>query len=82
MTPDTLISRIEVFAQSRGIQPATVTSRAVNNSRLYARLKKGGSCTLKVAALLEEFIAKQEQGTHVPKDGDNLCSRKGNLTNE
>lgn len=68
MTPDTLISRIEAFAKARKIEPATVTSRAVGNSRLYARLKEGGSCTLRVAARLEAFMAKaeQDQGTHVP----------------
>lgn len=60
MTPDTLITRIKAFAEKRGIAPATVTSRAVQNSRLYDRLARGGSCTLRVANRLETWIAEQE----------------------
>lgn len=56
MTAEHLISRIEAFAQRRGWQPATVTSRAVGNSRLYRRLKEGGTCTLSVADRLIEFM--------------------------
>ena len=56
MTRDKLISRIEAYAAERGIAPATVTSRAVDNSRLYHRLKGGGGCTLDVAERLVAFM--------------------------
>lgn len=56
MTRDKLISRIEAYAAERGIAPATVTSRAVGNSRLYHRLKRGGGCTLDVADRLAAFM--------------------------
>lgn len=57
MTADDLITLIETYAAARGISPATVTSRAVGNSRLYDRLKNGGSCTLEVARRLQAYIA-------------------------
>jgi len=56
MTNDDLIQRIEDYASRRGWEPATVTSRAVGNSRLYARLRSGGSCTLNVAERLVTFM--------------------------
>lgn len=52
-----LISEIERFASSKGVAPATVTSRAVGNSRLYRRLKNGKSCTLGVADRLRQYMA-------------------------
>lgn len=57
MTHEHLISEIEDCARRRSIAPATVTSRAVGNSRLYARLKAGGSCTLIVAERLRTHMA-------------------------
>ena len=56
MTRDKLISRIEAFASERGIKPATVTSRAVGNSRLYRRLKRGGSCSFDTIDRLIAFM--------------------------
>ena len=58
MTNDELIAKIEAYAGSREIAAATVTSRAVGNSRLYARLKAGGGCTLTVAQRILDFIAR------------------------
>lgn len=60
MTREHLISEVEAFAERRGIAPATVTSRAVGNSRLYARLKAGKSCTLEVAERLRLYMAEAE----------------------
>lgn len=57
MTNDDLITRIEECALRHRIAPATVTGRAVGNSRLYARLKDGKSCTLVVAQRIAAFIA-------------------------
>ena len=54
-----LIARIEAFATDRGIAPATVTSRAVGNSRLYARLQQGGGCSIRIAAKLLAYMAQE-----------------------
>jgi hypothetical protein len=56
MTRDQIISRIETFAAAQGIAPATVTSRAVGNSRLYRRMRQGGDCTTEVAARIVRYI--------------------------
>lgn len=60
MTHSELISEIERYATLQGIAPATVTSRAVGNSRLYARLKAGKGCTIKVATRLLSSIKDGE----------------------
>lgn len=52
-----LASQIKAYADQRGIAPATVTSRAVQNSRLYKRLSEGGSCTMRIAQRLRDFMA-------------------------
>ncbi|SMO63925.1 hypothetical protein [Paracoccus laeviglucosivorans] len=57
MTKQDLIEAIEQFSRRSGIAPATVTGRAVANSRLYQRMKAGGSCTMDVAARVMAFIA-------------------------
>lgn len=54
-----LIAHIEAFAMARGIAPATVTSRAVGNSRLYARLQQGGGCSIRIAAKLLAYMAQE-----------------------
>ncbi len=56
MTREQLISDIETFAARMKLAPATVTSRAVGNSRLYHRLKAGKSCTLDIADRLRTFM--------------------------
>jgi hypothetical protein len=66
MTHDDLIADIERFAQTKNIAPATVTSRAVANSRLYARLKDGGSCTITVAARVRQFIEQNSSPSSAP----------------
>ncbi len=58
MTRDELIRAIEGFADAHGIAPATVTSRAVGNSRLYRRLKDGGDCTTEV---LQRVVAHMNE---------------------
>ncbi len=60
MTDDKLISEIEAFAKVKGIRPATVTSRGVSNSRLYGRLKAGGSCTHRIANRLREYMKENQ----------------------
>lgn len=60
MKKQDIIIAVEAFAGGRGISPATVTSRAVGNSRLYARMKKGGDCTTEVAARLLAYIDSAE----------------------
>lgn len=61
-----LIDAIEAHALRRGIAPATVTSRAVENSRLYHRLKAGGDCTTGIAERILAFIASD---TATPEQG-------------
>ena len=56
MTNKELIAEIEGFAAATGLAPATVTSRAVGNSRLYGNLIDGKSCTLAVAERIRAFI--------------------------
>jgi len=60
MTQNDLIQEIEAFAARRGVAPATVTSRAVGNSRLYSRMKSGGGCTLAIAERLRAWMAKYD----------------------
>ena len=60
MTAADLIAEIETFADRHGIKPATVTSAAVGNSRLHARLRGGGSCTLDIAARLRAYMAERD----------------------
>jgi hypothetical protein len=67
MTRADLIANIEAFAQRHGIAPATVTSRAVANSRLYRRMKDGGSCSLTIAERLVTYMAAQE-ATPTPEE--------------
>jgi hypothetical protein len=55
-----LIAQIEAFAAARGIAPATVTSRAVGNSRLYTRLVNGGGCSLRIAGKLIAYIGQYD----------------------
>lgn len=56
MTTHELIAAIEQYGLRAGIAPATVTGRAVGNSRLYQRMKGGGSCTVDVAERLLIFF--------------------------
>ncbi len=68
MTRDKLISRIESYAKRHGIAPATVTSRAVGNSRLYHRLKAGGGCTIDVAERIWAYTAPNGNGHIAPEN--------------
>ncbi|PJE26261.1 hypothetical protein CVM50_20590 [Pseudooceanicola marinus] len=56
MDTESLLRELEDFAALHGVAPATVTSRAVGNSRLPARLRAGGSCTVRVAQKLRQYI--------------------------
>lgn len=49
MKTEDIITAIEEIAKSSGHSPSTVTGRVVGNSRLYQRLKDGGSCTVRIA---------------------------------
>jgi hypothetical protein len=56
-----LIQAIEAHAAKRNLAPATITSRAVQNSRLYSRLKDGGDCTTEIAAKVLDWISGDQQ---------------------
>lgn len=60
MTRTQIIAAIEAHAKERGLSPATITGRAVGNSRLYHRMVAGGDCTTGIA---ERIIAFIEQAT-------------------
>ncbi|SOC11374.1 hypothetical protein SAMN05877809_105270 [Rhodobacter sp. JA431] len=59
MTRTDLITAIDNLSAKTGLAPATITGRAVNNSRLYARLISGGDCTTDIAGKVMDYIAKQ-----------------------
>ena len=52
-----IVTEIEDHAAARGLAPATITSRAVRNSRLYRHLKAGGDCTTRTVQRLRDYIA-------------------------
>ena len=56
MDKNALIEAIEAHAAKRQLAPATITSRAVQNSRLYSRLKDGGDCTTEIAGKIIAYI--------------------------
>lgn len=60
MTRSDLIQEIEEFAERHKLAPATVTSRAVGNSRLYRRMKAGGGCNIMIAERLRNFMRGPE----------------------
>ena len=67
MIQATLLKRIEDFAEGHGIAPATVTSRAVQNSRLYRRMKDGGGCTIAIAEKLTAYMDSHGVGEASPQ---------------
>lgn len=62
MTREQLIQSIADYAKQANLSPATVTKRAVDNSRLFQRLLDGNGCTLKTAERLRAYMA-----SHPPK---------------
>lgn len=64
MEKQTIISEIEAYAAARSLAPATVTSRAVHNSRLYAHLKSGGDCTTRIVDRLRQYMAANPPQSH------------------
>jgi hypothetical protein len=67
MTREELLSEIEAHAAKWGIAPATVTSRAVSNSRLYHRMKAGGACNLDTAQRLRTYMDQAEREAAAPE---------------
>ena len=57
MDRNQLIKAIEAYARQTDLAPATVTVRAVNNSRLYDRLVDGGDCTTRIAKRVMAYMA-------------------------
>lgn len=68
MTRAEIIAAIEAFAKRHNIAPATVTSRAVGNSRLYARMLSGGDCTTEIAQRLRDYMDGHPARTESPED--------------
>lgn len=67
MSTDDLIQEVEAFARERNLAPATIVSRAVDNGRLYGRLKSGFGCHMKTAERIRAFIAS-ERAAQTPED--------------
>ena len=63
MSTDDLIQEVEAYANERGLAPATIISRAVNNGRLYGRLKAGFGCNMKTAERIRAFMAENPPNT-------------------
>lgn len=63
MSTDDLIREVEAYARERGLAPATIVSRAVDNGRLYGRLKSGFGCNVKTAERIRAFIAAERATT-------------------
>lgn len=57
MQTQSITSEIREHAEKLGIAPATLTSRAVQNSRLYHHLEGGGDCTTRTVERIRQWIA-------------------------
>lgn len=57
MDREQIIQKIQEHSARTGLAPSTITGRAVNNSRLYARMTSGGDCTTQIAAKLVAYMA-------------------------
>lgn len=66
MTRDKLIQVIQDHSSRTGLAPATITGRAVGNSRLYQRLIFGGDCTTAIAERVVSFINAETQEGAAP----------------
>ena len=56
MDTSSIIKAIEEAAARHGLSPSTITRKAVENGRLYGRLKDGKGCTVRVAGKILAFI--------------------------
>jgi hypothetical protein len=59
MEEQDIIRSVENCATKTGLAEATICERAVGNSRLYARLKDGGSCSYKTGRRLLTYIERE-----------------------
>jgi hypothetical protein len=69
MIEQDILTELEAYASARKLSPATVTSRAVQNSRLYAHLKAGGDCTTRIVARLRAYMAANPANSDVAAAG-------------
>jgi hypothetical protein len=63
---------VEAYAFACGLAPATVTSRAVSNSRLYSRLKDGGDASTETIERVRDFMAQNPPESRDGGKGDDL----------
>lgn len=68
---DQLLNEIEAFLGRTGMAATTFGQKAILNSKLVDRLRKGGTVTLQTAETIRDFMA--EKKTHVRRS-----PRKGN----
>lgn len=68
MRPETakIVSEVEAFLAQHGIAESTFGLRAVNDGKLLARLRAGGSLTLEKAAQVRRYIrANRKKGAAI-----------------
>jgi hypothetical protein len=53
---EALLSEIEGFSLRAGIKPSTLGRKAINDGKLYERLKNGGSVTLETAERIRKWM--------------------------
>lgn len=56
MDTDHLISRIEAYCKRYRISETTFGARALNNSKIVARLRAGGTVTLRSLRRMDAFM--------------------------
>ena len=76
MTSEEFIQAIDAYASAAGIAPATVTRRAVGNSRLYMRMANGGSCSLATAGRVCSYMKANPPHQAEVDTGADLSSPK------
>lgn len=61
ITTEMLIQQIDAFLARTGMAPSTFGAKAVNDGKLVARLKAGGSVSLATAESIQRFILMNER---------------------
>lgn len=62
VTAKELLAEIEAFLAQSGLTPTKFGVAAVNDGHLVAKLRKGGSVTLKTADKVRAYLARQREG--------------------
>ena len=71
-----LIKIIEHESKVRNMAPATLCRHAVQNQRLYQKLKSGGSCSIRTANRLLRHVDRREIEFDLVEVGDKETGRE------